>query len=67
MRALLGVPGALGGQKRALHPLELELLMMSGTVWVLGNPANLDPQHEQQVLRTTEPFFLSKFLPIFLL
>lgn len=66
MRALLGVPSALGGQKRALHPLDLELQMVSGTMWVLGNPANLGPQQEQQALITTEPSFLSKFLILML-
>lgn len=38
MRALLGVPGALAGQKRALHPLELELQMVSGHVGA-GKPS----------------------------
>ena len=32
----MSMPGAQGGQKRVLDPLELELQMVGATMWVLG-------------------------------
>lgn len=65
MRALLGVPGALAGQKGHCILWNWSCRWCQA-MWVLGNPANLGSQQEQQVLITTEPSFLSKFLILML-
>lgn len=49
------VPGALGGQKRLLNLLKLELqtVVDTMTMWVLG--IELDSLEEQPVLLTAKP------------
>jgi hypothetical protein len=55
----IGVPfvcSALGGQKRALAPLDLESLMVVSYHLGVGN-WNPGPLQEQQMLLTTEPIY----------
>lgn len=56
MRALLGVPSALGGQKTALHPLELELLVGTGKPSKSGSSARAASAYNYRAIFLVEVF-----------
>lgn len=57
--------GAYRGPKGVSNPPELELqVVLSHSVWVLGQGLNLGPLHEQQVLLNLWAIFQAQFLKI---